>query len=140
MSVFFSRSRTIALSFVALGFLAGAAAGVAGDRLMARKVVRVRIDDMSGVLDKLGLTPEQRRQADSIIARSAPRSEAILVELGERLRAVADSLDRDLRGILTPEQRARLDGLRTGPRMLLKRKTTSGTIVDTLFDSTRKRR
>jgi hypothetical protein len=101
---------------------------------MAPRALRVRIDDLSAVLDRLQLTAEQRRLADSIVARSAPRSEAIMLEVGERLRAVADTVDRELRTILTAEQRARLDSMRTGPHLVLKRKEagSGATRVDTL--------
>lgn len=134
MTAFSSRARAIVISLVLLAFVAGAAAGAAADRVMTRRVIRVRVDDMSAVLDRLRLAPEQRRLADSIVTRIAPRSEAIMIEVGERLRAVADTVDRELRAILTAEQRARLDSLRTGPRLLLKRKSAGPgrTRIDTV--------
>ena len=97
-------------------------------------MLRVRMDDMSAVLDRLELTREQRRRADSIVARSAPRSEAIMLEVGERLQAVADTVDRELRAVLTAEQQTLLDSMRTGPRLVLKRKDSgsSGARVDTV--------
>jgi hypothetical protein len=55
--------------------------------------------------------------------------------MADRLRAVADSVDAELRKILTPEQRTRLDSLRVhGPQFMLKRKrvTPTGTAVDTV--------
>ena len=110
-------------TLVVLAFVTGASAGVAGDRLVApRLTIRTTLGDMSGTLDRLGLTTEQRRQADAIVARSAPRSREVLIELGERLRLVADSVDAELRSILTAEQRLRLDSLRTAPRLMSKRK------------------
>jgi hypothetical protein len=135
MTALSSRVRAIVFSLIALGFLAGVGAGVAGDRLVAPRMLRVRVDDMSAVLDRLQLTPDQRRLADSIVARSAPRSEAIMREVGERLRAVADTVDRELRALLTVEQRARLDSMRTGPHLVLKRKEAGSgeTRVDTLL-------
>jgi len=50
---------------------------------------------------------------------------------------VADSVDAELRTILTPEQRLRLDSLKREPRFILKRKvvTPIGTKVDTLLDT-----
>ncbi|HSA56285.1 MAG TPA: hypothetical protein VLE53_11320 [Gemmatimonadaceae bacterium] len=125
-------------SLVLLAFVAGASAGIVGDRLVSPRFgIRATLDDMSGVLDRLDLTPEQRRQADSIVSRSEPRSREVLVELGERLRRVADSVDAELRTILTAEQRLRLDSLRTEPRLMLKRKTMTpgGERVDTLLDT-----
>jgi hypothetical protein len=122
-------------TLVVLAFVTGASAGVAGDRLVApRLTIRTTLGDMSGTLDRLGLTTEQRRQADAIVARSAPRSREVLIELGERLRLVADSVDAELRSILTAEQRLRLDSLRTAPRLMLKRKL-DGQKVDTILDT-----
>lgn len=120
-------------------FVAGIAVGVIGDRMAsaakprARTIIRA---DMSGVLDHLELTPQQRAQADSIVSHRAPRSEGLMIEMAERLRGVADSIDAELRQILTPAQRARLDSLRTRePQLMLKRKvvTPGGTTVDTVI-------
>lgn len=138
-----TRLRIAVFTLVLLAFVAGASAGVAGDRLLAPRVrLRATFDDMSRVFDRLQLTPEQRRQADEIVAGSAPRTRAVMLELGERLQRVADSVDMELRAILTLEQRLRLDSLRSDSRLLLKRKvlTPGGTRVDTLLDTTRKSR
>ena len=135
-----SRSRAIAWLLLALAFVAGAAAGVTADRLFAPKpVLRTRITrDMSGALDRLGLTAQQRAQADSIMERSAPRSERAMREVAERLQYVSDSVDAELRAILTPSQRTRLDSLRRQPLFMLKRKNPgSATTVDTLFPTPR---
>jgi hypothetical protein len=137
------RLYAVVTSLALLAFVAGASAGVVGDRVLAPRLrIRTTIDDMSGVLDRLGLTPEQRRQADSIVTRSEPRAREILIELGERLKRVADSVDAELRAILTPEQRLRLDSTRSDSRLLLKRKVLSptGTRVDTLLDTSPTRR
>lgn len=135
-----SRSRAIAWGLLALAFVAGAAAGVTADRWFAPKTtVRARITrDMSGTLDKLGLTPEQRARAEAIIERSAPRSEQAMREIAERLQSVSDSVDAEVRAILTIAQRASLDSLRRQPIFMLKRKTPgSATTVDTLFPTPR---
>jgi Spy/CpxP family protein refolding chaperone len=135
-----SRSRAVAWALLAVAFVAGAAAGVAADRLLTPKTtVRARITrDMSGTLDKLGLSPEQRARAEAIIERSAPRSEQAMRDIAERLQSVSDSVDAELRAILTVEQRARLDSLRRQPVFMLKRKTSgSATTVDTLFPTPR---
>ena len=135
-----SRSRALAWSLLALAFVAGAAAGVTVDRLVATEpVLRTRITrDMSGPLDKLELTPQQRAQADSIMERSAPHAERAMRDVAERLQSVSDSLDAELRAILTPPQRARLDSLRRQPLFMLKHKGPgSATTVDTLFRTPR---
>ena len=60
-----------------------------------------------------------------------------MLELADRLKIVGDSVDAELRAILTPEQRVRRDSLRRDPRLMLKRKTVTpeGTRVDTLIDT-----
>jgi hypothetical protein len=70
--------------------------------------------------------------------RSAPRSERAMRDVAERLQNVSDSVDAELRAILTPSQRARLDSLRRQPMFMLKRKTRgNATTVDTLFPTPR---
>jgi Spy/CpxP family protein refolding chaperone len=133
-------SRAIAGALLALAFVAGAAAGVIVDRtLIPQPAIRTRIAaDLSGILDRLDLTPGQRQEAEAILQRSSPRTEAVMREVADRLRAVADSVDVELRAILTPEQSARLDSLRRQPTILLKRKTPgSATTVDTVFPGRR---
>ena len=132
------RWRVLVASLLALSFVAGAFAGIAADRLMAPRLrIRATVGDMSDVLDRLALTPAQRAQADGIVARTAPRSRAIMIELAERLRLVSDSVDTELRAILTPAQRARLDSLKREPRFVLKRKVNEAgrARVDTVMDT-----
>jgi hypothetical protein len=71
-----------------------------------------------------------------------PHSEAIMLEMAERLRAVADSIDAELRAILTPKQRTNLDAMRSDSRVLLKRRTLTpgGVHIDTLLHTTMRRR
>lgn len=135
-----TRRRALVASIIALALLSGTALGVVGDRLLtSRPKIRAVFGagDMSAVFDRLDLTAEQRRQAEAIVSRSAPRSEAIMIETAERLRGVADSVDAELRTILTSEQRLRLDSLRRGPSMVLRRKviTPGGSRVDTVYRS-----
>lgn len=61
-----------------------------------------------------------------------------MLEVAERLRAASDSVDAELRAILTTEQRARLDSLRRQPMFMIKRKTAGNvTTVDTVFPGRR---
>jgi hypothetical protein len=131
--------RGLVVSIGVLAFMAGAFAGVAADRLLAPRLrIRAPMEEMANVLDRLELTAEQRARAQAILTRTAPQSQEIMLELAERLQLVADSVDAELRAILTPAQRLRLDSLRTEPRVLLKRKavTPLGPKVDTLIDTT----
>ncbi|HJR63638.1 MAG TPA: hypothetical protein VJ803_08030 [Gemmatimonadaceae bacterium] len=129
------RPRLIAVALLSAVFAAGVAVGYTLHRLMRPQLqMRSAITaDMSGVLEKLDLTPAQRAQADSIFERRAPATEATMHEVAGRLRAISDSLDRELRSILTAEQRARLDSLRSRATMMVKRKSSTGTTrVDTI--------
>ena len=121
-------------------FVAGIAVGIAFDRMRGEesRLKTVVVADMSRVLDRLDLTAAQRSQADSIVQRRAPTTERTMRDVALRLRGVSDSLDAELRAILTPRQRARLDSLRGERTIMLKRKTVGvggTTVVDTVFTS-----
>jgi Spy/CpxP family protein refolding chaperone len=122
--------RARAAALLAAVFAAGALAGAAVDRaLVPRPTIRTRIGTSTGgVLDSLGLAPEQRRRVDAALERGRPRIEAAMRDVLPRLRAVSDSIDAEVRAILTAEQRARLDALRARgaggtPRLILKQQT-----------------
>jgi hypothetical protein len=121
---------------VAFAFIGGTSVGVIGDRLASRvdrSSTRITTD-VSSVLDDLSLTKEQRTQATAILEKSAPLTEETMFEVAGRLRAISDSVDRELRLILTPAQRSRLDSLRGRPIFLLKRTRANGnTSVDTVY-------
>ena len=118
-------------------FAAGVGAGIGLDRAIATgSKLETRLStSMPAVLDRLGLTPDQRRVVDSLLERSRPRAQAAMAELVPRLGAIADSLDAELRRILTPAQRARLDSLGGQGLLVLKRKSSGpgGIKVDTLL-------
>lgn len=131
-----SNSTLIGIALIALAFVAGATSGFAADRLLIRgATMKTRIvPDMSGVLDELALTGEQRRQAQVILDRGAPRAQNAMVELAARLRNISDSVDVELRSILTLEQRLKLDSLRRPAVFVLKRKDSTGASrVDTVY-------
>jgi Spy/CpxP family protein refolding chaperone len=133
-----SRPRVIGALALAAVFAAGIAVGVALDRRFGpRPGIRATFGaDMSAVLDQLRLSPEQRARADAILQRRAPRTEAMMLEVADQLRAVADSLDTELRSVLTAEQRARLDSLRPERKLMLKRKLIGpggASITDTVL-------
>ena len=116
-------------------FLAGALAGVAADRAAWRRTPRgapvtIRTPQL---LDRLALSPEQRRAADAILARRSPQSEAALREIVPRLAAIADSVNAELAAILTPSQRARYDSMARAGLFLLKKRDAAGKErIDTL--------
>ena len=123
-----SDARRRGIILLAMIFLAGALAGIAGDRaVVARRQAGTRVMlRPNDVLDQLDLTREQRVAAESILARSSPSSEVVMRELALRLSAIADSAKRELAAILSPVQRAKLDSINRAPLFLLKRKDALG--------------
>jgi Spy/CpxP family protein refolding chaperone len=130
--------RLIGAALLLAAFVAGAAVGFAFDRVVRREpqLKTFVVADMSRVLDRLELTTQQRAQADSILLRRAPTTERMMLDVADRLRGLSDSVDAELRAILTPQQRVRLDSLRGERKLMLKRKTIGAggaTVVDTVF-------
>jgi Spy/CpxP family protein refolding chaperone len=130
--------RLIGAALLLATFVAGVAVGLAFDRVVRPepRLKTVVVADMSRVLDRLELTTRQRAKADSILQRRAPSTERMMLDVADRLRGLSDSLDAELRAILTPRQRARLDSLRGERKIMLKRKTIGAggtTVVDTVF-------
>lgn len=64
--------------------------------------------------DDLGLTADQRRAIERIIAESRPHTDSILQAALPRLRVATDSMQARMRAVLTPDQRNRLES--QGPR------------------------
>ena len=123
-----SDTRRRGMILLAAVFVAGALAGIAGDRaLVSRRQAGTRVMLRSNdLLDQLDLSREQRVAAESILARSSPSSEVVLRELALRLSAIADSANRELASILSPAQRVKLDSITRAPLFLLKRKDALG--------------
>lgn len=99
-------------------FLAGAAAG-AGVHAWARPSpahLGVRHGGPKSLLRELELSPEQHEQARGVFDRHRAQVEAVMREGFPKIRAAQDALDAELRTILTPEQRNRLDELRARRR------------------------
>ncbi len=132
--------RALGSVVLTLTFLAGAVAGTVALKVWSRSEMcaTLKTSNMSAVLDELSLTRAQRLTADSILEHSAPRTEAIMLELARRMRSVADSVDTQLRSILTPQQQRRLDELQRKRVFLLKRRSKSGAeVVDTVYPAAR---
>jgi hypothetical protein len=130
-----SRSKLTGLLIIALTFAAGIAVGMAGERLLVRGAMSrtMVVRDMSDVLDKLRLDSTQRTRAEIILGRSAPRSRQVMLELAVRLRNISDSVEAELRLILTPKQQMILDSLRHPLTFVLREKQPGGiTTVDTV--------
>ena len=129
-----SRLRVRGVLVLVLVFAAGAATGAAGYGWWSRgRGFTTMRNDMSGVLDQLELTPTQRSAVNVILTRSTPRTEQVMVEMADRMTALADSLDQELRAVLTPAQQQTLDRFRQRPLFLLKRSQPDGrTRIDTV--------
>ena len=112
-------------------FAAGLASGTAIRGLLARGTEgpSTSWDAMVRAMD---LTAEQERRIDSIFDTYQPRTDTLLMSLVPRLRALADSMDTDLRPVLTESQRELLSDARSRQLFMLRLKTPQGERVDTL--------
>jgi Spy/CpxP family protein refolding chaperone len=61
----------------------------------------------------LGLTPQQSRAIDSILAQQSRRLEVVRQESRPRMEAIVDSTRQRIDSLLTPDQRARMQELRS---------------------------
>lgn len=109
----FGRKAALAL---AGAFLAGLFAGLAVTRWeRAAPSPQSTTVGLSQSLDELDLTEAQRERIDRILATSQARTDAVLAEALPRLRAVVDSVDGEIRAVLTEEQRDRFGEIRRRP-------------------------
>ncbi|HET7224211.1 MAG TPA: hypothetical protein VFK69_00750 [Candidatus Eisenbacteria bacterium] len=110
------RARFQGLLLLVLAFVAGAIAGVAGDRAMLMRAQAWRPPagpppraGLPPVLEQLDLSPGQRARVDSLFDMFRPRMDAVVQQTRPRLDAIADSLDRAVRAALTPAQQKTYD-------------------------------
>ncbi|HEY5060846.1 MAG TPA: hypothetical protein VII52_04870 [Gemmatimonadaceae bacterium] len=123
-------------ALLVITFAAGLLAGGAADRALATRQLATPHVTLPApdLLDRLDLTADQKRAADSILARSSPRSEAAMREMVPRLAAIADSVNAELAAILTPAQRAKLASMTRGTVFVLKTKDSAGKErIDTVY-------
>lgn len=114
-----SRFRVVLL--LILTFVAGAAGGVAADRLdllpefaragEAERERRADDDDRRGgettierFADELGLSRAQRSEIDGILDRYRASMRGIWQDVRPRYRSLVDSVRTQIEGVLTPEQ------------------------------------
>lgn len=116
------RPKLVAGLIVLGSFLAGAAIGVAGDRAVHASD-RGHATDSRTYWDRIGkewgLTASQRQVIDSLMDAQRRKITAIYGPLrptvdsaNARARLVSDSTQAQLRLVLTPEQRTKLDAMR----------------------------
>jgi len=60
----------------------------------------------------LDLTPDQRARAEKILEKHRPALDAIVEETRPRVRAIQETIEKELAEVLTPEQVRRLEELR----------------------------
>lgn len=114
------RIRIQAIVLLIVAFVAGGLAGAAVEhvRLAHRRpafpmgpgpAFGALRGGVPGYYNRLGLSPDQRARISAILKRAQPRTDSLLNETLPQLRAITDSVRREIRAVLTPDQAARLD-------------------------------
>jgi Spy/CpxP family protein refolding chaperone len=62
--------------------------------------------------EELGLSSDQRDKTRQIMERHRPELEAVLRESFPKVRAIHEQIEREIREVLTPDQRTKLDQLK----------------------------
>jgi Spy/CpxP family protein refolding chaperone len=130
------KARLLGLALLVATFAIGAFAGVATDRLLSTRTPAhaLRSEDRErprdrgrvSIFEQLDLTPEQRVRIDSALERGRRKTQAFWDQYGPTLRAIVDSTRAEIRGVLTPEQRAEYDRFRAGHRRRAEEQDYSG--------------
>ncbi len=119
------RSKSYAVLFLIVAFIAGIAVGFTVDRFMTRDGDGHRgsgsgLDRMS---KELNLTATQRAQVDSIMTRRRNQMRELFKPLRPQIdsiqrigKALSDSTHEQLKRVLTPEQGKKLDEMRERSR------------------------
>lgn len=118
----FRSSRLLAAIVILLVGLAGIAIGAAIDRAVEHRRMlsffvggktpkgpppEARRWVLSRLQRELDLTPVQRDQVDSVLARREADVRALMAEVRPRFEAISDRTRRDIQAALTPEQQQR---------------------------------
>lgn len=116
------RTRLASMAVLFLVLAAGFLLGVAWDRTLVAtpseqgERVRDERDDRERgerrlIVDRVGLTAEQKAQVDSIVAYHREQMDAIQDSVAPRFRAVVQATRASIKEVLTPEQRIQYDSL-----------------------------
>jgi Spy/CpxP family protein refolding chaperone len=62
--------------------------------------------------EEVGLTPDQRQKTNAIMEQHRPEFEATFRETFPKMRAINDQIEREVREVLTQEQRTKLDEIK----------------------------
>jgi len=105
------RSKTLALTFLFVAFVAGGALGFAMDRVGGDRLFGGRGGDrmLDQFAAELSLTPAQRSAVDSILDDRHRRMDAVYETIRPQMTAIRDSARKQIALRLTPEQRVKYD-------------------------------
>jgi Spy/CpxP family protein refolding chaperone len=103
--------RLRALALLLVVFVAGGFAGAGLARLHAPRWPHPPPPG-AGPYSQLGLTADQEARAQQVFEKHRAELDAILHETMPRVRAVQDTIDAEMRSVLTPDQIRRLDELK----------------------------
>jgi len=121
------RTRLLGIVLLLATFVAGGLVGAAVDRMLLGSHPRghfpwgpfpIGMGPGPGgerriiLFDELDLTPEQDERIHHILERRREQMRDFWKRTGPSMRAVMDSTDQEIRAVLTPAQRERLDQLR----------------------------
>lgn len=139
-----ARARWTALGLLLLAFLAGALGGIAADRLLGAPATDAGDLPRRGgagrpgagpgaifppgvqLARELGLTPQQRRQIQTILAEERQKADSVMRAVRPLLQARYDSSLQAVREVLTAEQRERFDRLREQRRQRIRDRRPRG--------------
>ena len=112
------------------GSLAGAATGYGGRDAEGAQGISVYSGHDLGALD---LSPGQQAALDEVLARHQPSADSIVQAAMGDLRRLMESVDAEVRDLLSPDQIETLDSMRSdGPRIRAVRRTVApdGTVIE----------
>jgi len=128
------RVQLLSAVLLSMVFLAGSLAGAATRETAPSVGTSERISVGSGHgLTDLDLSPGQRTNLEGILARHQPTADSIVRVAMDDLRALRDTIDAEVRTLLSPEQIQTLDSIRVGkPRIRAVRRTLGpdGQVID----------
>jgi Spy/CpxP family protein refolding chaperone len=113
------RSKSYAILFLLIAFIAGGALGYTADRVISHRSPRDQRPSRDRMARELNLTKTQRAQFDSIMNTRRTQMRELFKPIRPQLdslqkvaRTMGDSTHEQLKRILTPQQAKKLDEMR----------------------------